>query len=240
MTMARRERRDDFLDVLGGIARTAFSETKMQRRRRHRTFMKWLKVAIALVVSTIVIPIALATAGFFLGPKGTEGLILAPLAVISAWAIILFVALRKKRAPIALPKGEIAALPAHTSEWLDFQREGLPWAAQQKLDSITTKLEQLTPQLRRLDPQAPGAVEARRLLAVELPELVHGYQKLPPSLQQKPLHGGPTPEHRLIDGLATIDDEIGRLHDRLAADDLHALATQQRYLELKYKEKDKL
>lgn len=237
MNMARR---DDFLTVLGEIAGGLVSESRLQAQRRKRKFIKWLKVAAALVIATIVIPIALITGGFFLGPRGTEGLILTPLAVLSAWAVILFIALRKKKGPQALPKTEIAALPAHTSEWLDFQRTGLPWAAQQKLDEISLKLEQLTPQLRRLDPQAPGAVEARRLLADELPELVRSFQKLPPSLQRKPLHGGPTPEHRLIDGLKTIDDEIGHLHDRLAGDDLHALATQQRFLELKYKQKDKL
>jgi hypothetical protein len=237
MNMARR---DDFLQDLGGLVRGVLSESPLQKQRRKRRLMKWIKVALALVIATIVIPIALITTGFFLGPRGTEGLIATPLAVITAWALILFFATRKKKSPIALPKNEIAALPAHTSEWLDFQRQGLPWAAQQKLDDISLKLESLTPQLRRLDPQAPGAIEARRLLAEELPELVNGYQKLPPSLQRKPLHGGPTPEHRLIDGLATIDDEISHLHDRLAADDLHALATQQRYLELKYKSKDKL
>jgi hypothetical protein len=238
MNMARR--RDDFLDELGGLVRDVMSESRLQAKRRKRKFIKWLKVALALLIATIVIPITLATAGFFLGPRGVEGLILTPLAVICAWALILFIALRKKKSPQALPKTEIAALPAHTSEWLDFQRTGLPWAAQQKLDDISLKLEALAPQLRRLDPQAPGAVEARRLLAEELPELVRGFQKLPPSLQRKPLHGGPSPEHRLIDGLKTIDDEISHLHDRLAADDLHALATQQRFLELKYKQKDKL
>jgi hypothetical protein len=237
MTMARR---DDFLEDLGALARGVLTESRHQAKLRRRKFKRWLQIALALIIATIVIPIALITGGFFLGPRGTEGLLLTPLTVIAAWALILFIGLRQKKAPQALPKGEIAALPAHTSEWLDFQRQGLPWAAQQKLDDISLKLEALTPQLRRLDAAAPGALEARRLLADELPELVRGFQKLPPSLQRKPLHGGPTPEHRLIDGLATIDEEITRLHDRLAADDLHALATQQRYLELKYKSKDKL
>jgi hypothetical protein len=237
MNMARR---DDFLEELGGLIRGVFSESQQQAKRRKRKLMKLLKVVIALVIATIVIPIAMATAGFFLGPRGIEGLIAAPLSVILAWAAILFFAYRKGRSsPIALPKANIAQLPAQTGAWLDFQRDGLPWAAQQKLDAISLKLESLTPQLKLLDPQAPGAVEARRLLAEELPELVNGYQKVPASLQRKPLHGGPTPEHRLIDGLATIDEEITRLHDRLAADDLHALATQQRYLELKYK-RDKI
>jgi hypothetical protein len=43
-----------------------------------------------------------------------------------------------------------------------------------------------------------------------------------------------------VEGLTTIDVAIDRLHARLAADDLRALATQQRYLEMKYKDDDKL
>ena len=234
MNMARR---DDFLEQLGGLMRGLLAESPRPQLPKNvkRKLVKALKIAIALLVATIVIPVAMATFGFLFGPKGTEGLIAAPLALIIAWAAILVVGLRKPRAPRVLPNASLAQLPAQTGEWLNFEREGLPWAAQQKLDTITQKLEALTPQLKLLDPKAPGAIEARRLLAEELPELVRGYQKLPAALQRKPLHGGPTPEHRLIDGLATIDDEMTRLHDRLATDDLHALATQQRYLELKYK-----
>jgi hypothetical protein len=167
--------------------------------------------------------------------------LLTPLAVITTWAAILFVAYRRPRlpAPVAMTQSDLPQLPARTEEWIEFQRGSLPFAAQQRLDNITIKLEALTPQLRALDPQTATAVEARRLLGEDLPELVRGYQKVPETLQRQPLHGGPSPERRLIDGLATIDEEIGRLHERLAADDLHALATQQRYLEIKYK-RDKL
>lgn len=234
MNMARR---DDFLEQLGGLMRGLVADSPRPQLPKNlkRKVTKALRIALALLIATIVIPIAMATSGYFLGPKGTEGLIATPLALIVAWALILFFGLRKPRAPRVQPNASLAQLPAQTGEWLNFEREGLPWAAQQKLDTITQKLEALTPQLKLLDPKAPGAIEARRLLAEELPELVRGYQKLPPAVQRKPLHGGPTPEHRLIEGLATIDDEMSRLHDRLAADDLHALATQQRYLELKYK-----
>ncbi len=75
----------------------------------------------------------------------------------------------------------------------------------------------------------------RRLLAEELPELVRGYQKVPRALRGQPLHGGHSPDRHVIEGLATIDEEIGRMQARLAADDVRALATQQRYLEIKYK-----
>jgi hypothetical protein len=64
---------------------------------------------------------------------------------------------------------------------------------------------------------------------------VNVYQKVPRALQQQPLHGGPSPDRQLVEGLTTVEEAIGRIHERLAADDMRALATQQRYLEIKYK-----
>jgi hypothetical protein len=95
-----------------------------------------------------------------------------------------------------------------------------------------------TRSLAALDPQTVPAADFRRLVGEELPELIRGYQKVPRALQSQPLHGGPSPDRQLVAGLATIDEEIGRMHTRLATDDLHALATQQRFLESKYKRDD--
>ena len=114
----------------------------------------------------------------------------------------------------------------------------LPFAAQTKLDSIAMRLEALAPQVAAVSSDRPGASELKRLLGEELPELVRGYLKVPRALQSQPLHGGLSPEKQLIEGLGTIDEQIGRLHEQLAADDLRALATHQRYLDLKYKRDD--
>lgn len=78
----------------------------------------------------------------------------------------------------------------------------------------------------------------QRLLGEELPKLVEGYRKLPSSLAQQPFHDGPSPEQKLVQGLSIIHGELGRLHERLARADLHALAEHQRYLELKYARKE--
>jgi hypothetical protein len=116
----------------------------------------------------------------------------------------------------------------------------LPASAQPQIDAIMFRLEALAPQLQDLDPQLLEALELRRLIGEELPELVAGYQKVPYELQRKPLHGGPSPKHRLIEALTTIDAQIGHLQQRLAEGDLKSLATHQRYLELKYKRDGKL
>lgn len=160
-----------------------------------------------------------------------------PLIFIAGWIGILYFTLSYKPPPPKLvADSSVAQLPEQTSAWLDAQRKALPYAADSCIDTILNQLDSLAPQLRGMDAKAPFAFEARRLLAEELPELVKGYQKVPRALAQRAGDGGPSPEQQLLDGLNTIKDQLGRLHERLAASDLHALATHHRYLELKYKD----
>lgn len=209
---------------------------KRRRRRRRRVFLKIAKTAVLLWLATAVIVVGMISSGFLLGPRGIEGLIAMPIALILSWAAILYWSLTSsKTSQQAIAKTDVAQLPARTEEWLEAQRRRLPAAARDQLDAIVLRLEALSPQLQTLDPQRLEGLEIRRLLGEELPELVSGYQKVPRVLQQQPLHGRPSPDRQLVEGLATIEDAIGRIHERLAADDMHALATQQRYLEIKYK-----
>jgi hypothetical protein len=52
------------------------------------------------------------------------------------------------------------------------------------------------------------------------------------------LRNGMSPDKQLTDGLAVVESEIGRMTEQLASGDLHKLATQGRYLELKYRGED--
>ena len=79
------------------------------------------------------------------------------------------------------------------------------------------------------------AVRARTLEITFL-DRIQGYQRIPVALQRQPQLAGPSPAERLVNALGTIEEQLARAGRRLAADDLHALATQQRYLELKYKD----
>ena len=93
--------------------------------------------------------------------------------------------------------------------------------------------------MERLDPQDPAAQDVRRLLSDHLPELVTGYQSIPQPMRREERNGR-VPEQQLIDGLGVIDAEIARMSEQLASGDLNKLATQNRFLELKYQEAKEL
>jgi hypothetical protein len=220
-----------------GLVRKAAGDALQhpELKRRVRSVKRMLKIAALMWLSMFAIVIGMIASGQLLGPTGAEGWLVTPLAVIASWVAILYWFRVPKGTPRALQKRDLPQLAAHMGEWLSDQRGGLPVGARPKLDSILLQLEALTPQLRALQPNKPAAEEVRRLIAEELPELVEGYQRVPPALKRQSLHGGPSPDRQLVEGLATVDEELARMHARLAVDDLHALATQQRYLESKYK-----
>jgi hypothetical protein len=228
------------IDLAHHVVTTDWRQRAIRRRkRRKRVFVKVVRTIGLMWLATFLIVGGMIASGQLFGPRAVEGLVATPLALLVAWASILFFSLRTKAAPrVIATTTDLAQLPARTEEWLEGQRATLPFGARAQLDAIALQLEALTPQLQALDPQQPAAYEVRRLIAEELPELVRGYQKVPRGLQQQPLNGGPSPDRQLVEGLATVEEAIGRMHAQLARDDLHALATQQRYLEIKYKGDD--
>jgi len=216
-------------------------ERSRRKRKRARRMLKRLVMLLGLVaLSTLVIVVGMISTGLLFGPRGVEGLVTLPLVLLSVWSAIFYFGLRVKPAPRALPSTDMKLLPARTEAWLEEQRWALPAPAQNSLSSILTRLEALKPQMESLDPQSPRAFELRRLIAEELPELVEGYRKVPRALRGRPSLGGQSPDRHVIDGLATIDEQMAQLETQLSEQDLRALATQQRYLELKYKRDRKL
>jgi len=89
------------------------------------------------------------------------------------------------------------------------------------------------PQLATLDEREPAAAAVRRLIGDELPELVKGYTRVPQALRRVDTDGI-VPEKQLLDGLAVVDTELKRMSENLARGDLERLATQGKYLEMKY------
>lgn len=201
------------------------------RQRRNAGLIRKAKYAFWAVLAVLL---GSAVAGFVL-PLGTTGVMIALGVMIAALLLIALLPTQSRVRTEALAQTELTALPLQTEIWLENQRKALPAPAVTLADSIGVKLETLAPQLERIDPKDPAAQEVRRLLADHLPELVTGYQSIPPSLRREERNGR-IPEQQLIDGLGVIDAEIARMSENLASGDLDKLATQNRFLELKYQE----
>jgi hypothetical protein len=210
---------------------------KMAKRRKQRRQAAIVRTVKRIVVALAAVFAATLVAGLVLGPIGIGGVALMILAmVLVAVSVAVWSSSRKEEEPERfVAQSDLAQLPSRTDAWLERQRPALPAPAQRQLDQISLGLEQLGPQLAGLDTREPAAIEVRRLIGEELPELVRGYGRVPEHLRRQPLNGGMTPDRQLAEGLATIGEELGRMNAQLATGDLHALATQQRYLELKYK-----
>lgn len=201
------------------------------RQRRNAAVMRKVKYALGAVLAILI---ASVVAGFIL-PLGTTGVMVALGAMIAAVLLVMALPGERAIAPQQLAETELAALPLKTEIWLESQRKALPAPAITLVDSIGVRLETLAPQLERLNPAEPAAQDIRRLLADHLPELVTGYQSIPVPLRREERNGR-VPEKQLVDGLGVIDAEIDRVTQQLASGDLDKLATQNRFLELKYQE----
>ena len=188
---------------------------------------KWLAGAIVSIL------IVLFIVGLIV-PIGTTGVMIGALVMLlAAIGIMMLPASDPIPDATALPTTALAQLPLKTGSWLASQRAILPAPAQRLADGIGLKLETLSPQLQMLNEKEPAAASIRRLIADELPELVSGYARVPEPLRRLDSNGI-MPEKQLVDGLAVVDSELARMSEQLARGDLEKLATQGKYLELKY------
>ncbi|SDC89000.1 hypothetical protein SAMN05444678_106228 [Sphingomonas sp. YR710] len=211
-------------------ARTSPQAIKAQKRK-FLGFMRRLKYAFFAVLG---IMLAAGLFGAFVSPLGISGFFLTWVAMmITGFAILLWPS-EPAPTPQAMAKADLPLLPAQTERWLEAQRPALPAPAQRLTDDIGVQLAAIAPQLRELDPLEPAAEEVRKLMAVELPELIDGYRKLPENLRRE-TRNGTSPDRQLVEGLKVVDEELKRMSEQLASGDLHKLATQNRYLELKYR-----
>ena len=226
------------IEAMGDAAHRLSPEgRRLAKRRQERRNAAWARGFKRVLAGIVAVLVAALGYGLVVGPIGLGGFALMILAmVLVTVSMIVWSSSETRAAPEQFAREvDIARLPSRTESWLEQQRPALPAPARRQVDAISLALEQLSPQLSGLDPREPAALEVRRLIGEELPELVRGYQRVPEPLRRQPLHGGPTPDAQVTDGLATIKAEIDRMSASLASGELHALATQQRYLELKYR-----
>lgn len=220
------QRAEELLNRVDAQSRLAMRASKRQVRTAQQRLTRVILYTLALALGAVAW-------GLGIGPLGVTGVII--LALIFIFGAIGLLAFPRGGSGSAsdLPKTALSMLPISTEEWLASQRKALPAPAQKLVDGIGLKLETLSDQLRALDEKEPAALEIRRLLADELPELVTGYQRVPVAMRKQGLDGL-VPDTQLIEGLSVVDSELQRMSVQLASGDLHKLATQGRYLELKY------
>jgi len=204
-----------------------------QRQRRNRALARAAGRAIG---ATILIILA-ATAVGWVFPIGQIGFLITLVAILAAWVIMFAMSHEPEETVQTLAASDITMLPQKTEAWLQRQRAALPAPAQRLADGIGLKLEQLAPQVATLDPREPAAAEVRKLLSIELPELIDGYTRVPLNLRQD-AGNGMAPDKQLVEALSVVDSELARMSADLASGDLNKLATQGRYLELKYKDEN--
>jgi hypothetical protein len=200
-------------------------------QQRKRAVMRGKIGRIALLGGAIAV--GLPAWGLVLGPVGTTGLMLAVLGFVVGTAALLVFPRGDSANGEVVPTTDLALLPLRTEEWLASQRPALPAPAARLVDGIGMRLEALAPQLQRLDEREPAAAAVKRLIGDDLPELVAGYQRVPKHLRVDGINGL-SPDKQLLDGLALVDSELARMSEQIASGDLNQLATQKRYLEIKY------
>jgi hypothetical protein len=201
-------------------------ERLAQTERRNKLLARLALVALASLATLIIVgqfasfTVAVAAAGAVL--------------VISA-TVILLRSKPKRQSRGVIAKANLAELPGEVGAWLAGQRRALPAAAVRLTDALDRRLDELGPQLSRLSPAEPAAEAVRKLVATELPALVEGWRGVPPSLRAVPQANGRTPNDQLLGGLRLVDEELERMTRQLARGALDEVATQGRYLELKYR-----
>jgi len=228
------------IDQVEALLRRFTPEGRRQARRaRERRWAVVKRIVKRLAMATLAILFAAIAWGIFIGPLGAEGAMLVLLGLLIAWIAIPWFG----RAPVftseKLVQSDLRLLPARTGEWLGMQRQALPAPAQRLIDAIEDRLEAIAPQLDGLDQRTPAAAALRKLIGEELPELVDGYRRVPPPLRRE-ARNGTSPDVQLLDGLRTVDAELGRMSTQLASGDLDKLATQRRFLEIKYRDETNL
>lgn len=215
---------EEMLRRVSPEGRAAARRAREARQRARRP------VVVASIASALIL-LGAGTAG------ATPITVLAMMLVLAAVIALVWFQMRPQRvsAEILVRRTPLAQLPMQANNWLDAQRRALPAPALPLADALGHRLAEMEPQLARLSPQEPAAEAVRKLIATELPALVEGWRGVPPSLRGEPQADGRTPDAQLVDGLRVIDGEVARMTEQLARGALDEVATQGRYLELKYR-----
>ena len=222
-------RANELIERARARAPATAADQRLRRRREAEVVGRIGRIAIAdgaIFLGAIVFALAVA-------PLGVTGVMLVALLLIAATLLFAILPTAAEPDVSQLAQIPLKALPKTTEHWLDAQRPALPAPVLGLVDSIGVKLEILAPQLAQLDENSPAAMEVRKLVGEQLPELLKGYARVPTALRGVE-RNGKTPDQQLVDGLKVIGGQIDEMAGQLAQGDLDALSTRGRYLEIKY------
>lgn len=214
----------------GGVHRRTASVGRGSAKLKMRHLMKKVR-NIAIAVGGIWI--AASIVGAIIGGIGFTGVM--AVGIATAVALAVFANYPKMKIPqrADLKTENVRQLVAKTELWLEMQRSRLPKPIAKSLSFIGGQLDELQPQLEEVDQKHPTAIEIRKLVGKDLPDMVEGFLKIPESLRYEE-RAGTTPVKTLENGLDVISREIDSINRQLAQGSIDDLDIHNRYLDYKY------
>lgn len=211
------------------VGRASF-KMKMKHLTRKVVFIFGAIVAI-LIGSSII--------GSIIGGLGFTGVMLTVLALVVTTLVLGMYPKIKVPRREDLMSDNVKQLVGRTELWLEHQRPALPPPAAKLVNGIGLQLDELQLQLEEVDQKHPTAMQIRKLVGEDLPEMVEGYQRIPEKLRYEQ-RAGSTPAKQLEEGLNVVSREIDSITRQLAEGSLDDLAIRTRYLDYKYGEAERL
>jgi hypothetical protein len=212
----------------GGRRLQPIGKRSAERRRLHA-----MRKAVRIAVAIALVAVVTIGAGLVLDGIGLTGLFFAVLAAILA--VVIFGTWPRLGVPEIdkINRGNVRTMVGNTELWLESRRPALPAPAVSIVDKIGGQLDVLGVQLEGLDENRPEAVEIRKLIGENLPDIVSTYTRIPAHLRTE-RQGGRSPDEQLSESLGRISVEIDGITRRLATGEIDGLAVQTKFLGYKY------
>jgi hypothetical protein len=203
------------------------------RRSAERRKLHAVRKAVRIAIAVALVAVVTMGAGLLMDGIGITGLFFAVLAaavavaVFSLWPRIGVPEIGK------INRGDVKTMVGNTELWLESRRPALPAPAVNIVDRIGGQLDILGVQLEGIGENRPEAVEIRKLIGENLPDIVSTYTRIPAHLRTE-RQGGSTPDEQLTTSLGRISGEIDQITRDLAAGEIDGLAVRTKYLGYKY------
>jgi hypothetical protein len=205
------------------------------RRERQRLNSGVMNRVIRVGVAIGVISLLTIVVGLIM-PIGMFGFLAAVGLAVGIAALLAFMpdtASSARPPQIDLPNGEMVQ---RFDSYIYRSRAALPAPAQAELDAISAALPSLKQTLERVDALDPNAQDARRLMALHLPNLIDRYRQVPQDFRGERDGEDMTVDERLVEGLAAGRGALAEITEKLARSDVMAFETQGRFIQSRYGE----